>query len=99
MTRKRRLKGSATLSAGSRVVTLSMTQWFLEALAELDAIEIVQIVRGPDLDIMVDDQDLDPDTVIAMLFRGLVQYVVDDVFSFDEEEEETEESDEEADGD
>lgn len=58
-----------------------------EWMAEIDSTEVVQIVRRPDQEIEVDDGDLDPDTVLGIMLRGLIQYVVDDLFSFGEEEE------------
>lgn len=51
-----------------------------EALVEeLDLTEIVSVVQRPGEFIEVDAGDTDPDTVIALLVKGLFSYVMDDL--------------------
>lgn len=54
-----------------------------EQLAELELIEIVQVVRRPEsAEVQVDGGESHPDTVVALLVQGLVRYVIDEMYEF-----------------
>lgn len=52
-------------------------------LAELELTEIVQIVRRPDENPVVDAGDLDMDTTISLIVQGLVTFVIDELYTFE----------------
>lgn len=60
----------------------------------VEATEIIQIVRRPDENMEIDVGDLDPDTAIALMAKGFVQFVVGELmelYEFEEDEEGEEE--------
>lgn len=62
----------------------------------VDATEVIQIVRRPDETLFVDIGDTDPDTATALLAKGFVQFVINELLEFMPiEEDEDEEADDE----
>lgn len=66
----------------------------VDPLEELDRVEIVQVVRRDDIaNVGVDYRGLELDTAIALMFRGAVQLLLEELIEFDEGEEGEDEED------
>lgn len=65
---------------------------FEDTLEELEQTEVVQVVRRPGMGetVEVDYDDVDADIAIAMLVRGIIGIVIDDLFPDEDEEDEDE---------
>lgn len=49
-------------------------------LSALDEVEIIQVVRRPDMaDVLIDHGDLEEETVVYLLFRALMEMMVDEL--------------------
>lgn len=57
------------------------TKRFVEEIDFLDATEIVSVIRRADDEMLVDYGDLDPDTTISLLVKGLFMSIVSDLGS------------------
>lgn len=67
---------------------------FLEEMDFVDATEIVSVVRRADDEMEVDFGDLDPDTTISLLAKGLFMSIISDLGLRAEEFEDEDEDDE-----
>lgn len=57
-----------------------------DPIEELNAAEIVQIIRRDDSEIGVDFRGMEVDTALALVFRAAMQMMVEDMIDFEDEE-------------
>lgn len=73
------LKGEAVLAAQVDKAFSEESKGFLSEIDFIDATEIVSVIRRADDEMLVDFGDLDPDTTISLLIKGLFLSIISDL--------------------
>lgn len=80
------LRAEARLAAEVDAAFSEETRQFLDQIDEIDATEIISVIRRPDETITVDLGDVDPDVALSLMIRGIVIGVLGDMEMVDDDD-------------